>query len=269
MIAIDKNTTISRFLRTIIENGRYVFTLKEAQSELGTSLAAVRATLRRLKNKKAITRPVRGFYVIVPDEYMSVGSLPAEQFLPELMKYIGKPYYVGLLTAARYHGAAHQASQEFQVVTSSNRKPILSGRVKIKFIAKNRVENSAVDKIKTPNGFLNVSSPEMTALDLIMFPEHSGGLNNVATVLSELEEKINPQKLIVTAKQAPAVAYVQRLGFILEFVLKKKKLATSILPFVKKNAHSLIRLSPSLNCKGARLNERWKILINTKIEPDL
>jgi predicted transcriptional regulator of viral defense system len=57
-----------------------------------------------------------GFYVIVPLEYASSGILPPEWFIDELMKFLRQPYYVGLLSAAAIHGAAHQQPQEFHVV---------------------------------------------------------------------------------------------------------------------------------------------------------
>jgi len=44
--------------------------------------------------------PYRGFYVIVSPEYRSLGCRPAEQFIPDLMEYLGEVYYAGLLSAA-------------------------------------------------------------------------------------------------------------------------------------------------------------------------
>jgi hypothetical protein len=62
---------------------------------------------------------MRGFHVIVPPEYRSLGCLPPEQFAPALMETLGMPYYAGLLSAAQFHGAAHQRPQVFQVVVES------------------------------------------------------------------------------------------------------------------------------------------------------
>src|SRR5204862_425249 len=81
---------------------------------LGTSLAAVQAALRRLKRRGEIADPYRGFHVIVPPEYRRLGCLPAEQFVPQLMRVLGETYYVALLSAAELHGAAHQRPQAFQ-----------------------------------------------------------------------------------------------------------------------------------------------------------
>ena len=40
-----------------------------------------------------------------------------EWYIDSLMRHEKRSYYVGLLTAAAAHGAAHQAGMEFQVVT--------------------------------------------------------------------------------------------------------------------------------------------------------
>ena len=100
------------------ERGRYTFDRAEAMKELGSSPEALEAAVRRLAAKGKLTVPRRGFYVIVPLEYRSASSPPADWFIEDLMRFEGQPYYVGLLSAAAIHGAAHQQPQEFQVMTN-------------------------------------------------------------------------------------------------------------------------------------------------------
>jgi hypothetical protein len=56
-------------------------------------------------------------------EYRSLACLPADQFIPALMKRFDFAYYVGLLSAAQLRGAAHQRPQESQVPLAKNRRP--------------------------------------------------------------------------------------------------------------------------------------------------
>src|ERR1700730_10005013 len=95
-----------QYVENLAASGRYTFTTAEARSALGATSA--KFALSRLARQGAIASPARGFYVIVPPEYRWPGSLPAEQFIPALMENLRLPYYAGLLTAAQYHGAAHQ-----------------------------------------------------------------------------------------------------------------------------------------------------------------
>lgn len=110
--------------------GRYAFTTADVVAALGASVAAARAALRRLKRKAVIADPYRGFHVVVPPAYRRLGCLPAEQFIPELMHHLGEVYYVGLLSAAQYHGAAHQTPMVFQVIVPGSRRGLQCGGVR-------------------------------------------------------------------------------------------------------------------------------------------
>jgi hypothetical protein len=78
--------------------------------------------LQRLKRKKESAMIRKGFYVIVPPEYRSRGVLPPVLFIADLMKFLNRNYYTGLLNAAAFYGAAHQQPQDFFVITT---KPVL------------------------------------------------------------------------------------------------------------------------------------------------
>lgn len=93
---------------TLASKGRYSFTSKEARETLKVSADASKLALNRLAKQGQIASPARGFYVIIPPEYRSLACLPADQFIPDLMRHKELPYYAGLLTAPQYYGAAHQ-----------------------------------------------------------------------------------------------------------------------------------------------------------------
>ena len=99
------------YVSDLAAGGRYHLTSREVQSALGVSAAAAKLALNRLAKKNVIASPARGFYVIVPPEYRSLGCLPGDQFIPALMKHLDLPYYAGLLSAAQYHGAAHRSEE--------------------------------------------------------------------------------------------------------------------------------------------------------------
>ena len=52
-----------------------------------------------------------------------------------------------------------------------------------------------VRKHKTQTGYINVSCPELTAVDLVENEKSVGGLNRVCTVLNELAETMNLDSL--------------------------------------------------------------------------
>jgi len=207
--------------------------------------------------------PARGFYVILPPEYQSLGCLPAEQFIPALMERIGLQYYIGLLSAAQYYGAAHQRPQAFQVVLAKNRRPIRCGRIRVAFIARKCVGEIPVHSFNTPRGTVRVSSPAATAVDLVGYPQHAGGFDAVATVLSELAESIDPHELAEVAASAP-IPWAQRLGYILEGLGFAEK-AAPLAQYVSRHARRWTVLVPGRPQEAANGDAAWKIRVNAQL----
>lgn len=260
-------TNVREYLNSLAAGGRHAFSSREAQAALGVSVAAAKLALNRLAKRKLVASPSRGFYVIVPPEYRSLGCLPADQFIPALMKRLELPYYAGLLTAAQYHGAAHHRPQEFQVFLEEKRRPIACGVVRVAFMVRKRVADVPVQSLNTPRGTLLVSTPEATALDLVGYERNAGGLDQVATVLSELAERIDAQKLVAAAQTAP-IAWAQRLGYLLEHVGAGEKTA-SLKAYVREYAKESTLLLPKASRARAQRNDDWKLYVNAEVETEL
>jgi predicted transcriptional regulator of viral defense system len=85
------------------------------------------------------------------------------------MHFHEQPYYVGLLSAAAIHGAAHQQPQEFQVLTARSLRPIEAVRFGVRFFVNRRIQGTATMPIKTETGTMLVSTPAATAIDLVRY----------------------------------------------------------------------------------------------------
>jgi predicted transcriptional regulator of viral defense system len=253
------------YVESLASGGRYHFTSAQAQAARGASADAIKLALSRLKKQGRIASPARGFYVIVPPEYRSLGCLPADQFIPALMEHLKLPYYAGLLSAAQYYGAAHQRPQQFQVFVEKNRRPIKCGAVRTVFIARKDLKSVPTRSFNTPRGTIAASTPEGTAVDLAGYPEHAGGLEQSATVLSELSEHIDPELLAKAAASAP-VPWAQRLGYLLELG-EGAKVSGPLKDYVGKHARDYTPLAPSGPKDGKRAPE-WKLIVNEEVEPE-
>jgi predicted transcriptional regulator of viral defense system len=183
------------------------------------------------------------------------------------MEHLGEAYYVALLSAAELHGAAHQRPQRFQVMVKANRRALECGEVRVQFVARKDLERTPVIEKNTPRGPLRVASPEATALELVGYADQCGGLDNVASVLSELVEAVDPQKLVAAATLCP-IAWVQRLGYLLD-VGGHRELGDVLVPHVREHAHVVAPLVRAKTKTGAERVERWKLAINASVEPDL
>ena len=257
----------AKYILELASHGRHHFTTDQAVASLGGSIPTVRAALRRLKAKGEIADPYRGFHVIVPPEYRRLGCLPADEFVPQLMQHLGETYYVALLSAAELHGAAHQRPQCFQVMVRANRRAIACGEVRVQFVARKDLERTPVVEKNTRRGTLRVASPEETALELVGYADQCGGLDNVASVLAELVEAIEPTRLVGAAGLCP-IAWVQRLGYLLD-VGGHHELGDVLVPHVKEHAHVVAPLVRAKTKTGAERVERWKLAVNASVEPDL
>lgn len=255
------------YIEALAARGRHHFWSGDAQDALGVSPAAAKLALRRLAKQGRVASPARGFYVIVPPEYRSLGCLPAEQFVPGLMTDLGLPYYAGLLSAAQYHGAAHHRPQTFQVLLARPRRPIRCGAVRVEFLARKALATVPVQSVNTPRGPLRLSTPEATAIDLVGYQKRVGGLDQVATVLSELRERLDGEKLVAAARTAP-LPWAQRLGYLLERLGAADETAP-LAAYVAAHARQSVPLLSDAPYESARRAKAWKLYANAEVEPEL
>lgn len=254
------------YIDSLVAHGRHHFTTEAAIEAIGGSSSAVRAQLRRLKRRGRIADPMRSFHVVVPPEYRRLGCLPAEHFIDQLMEYLGEPYYVALLSAAERHGAAHQRPQSLQVMVRKNRAPVECGQVRVFFVARADLEHMPVSTFRTPRGYIRYATAEVTALELVGYPNHVGGLNNIATILDELSEEMTNDQLLDAAALCP-IGWAQRLGYLLALV-GAAELSEALAPFVNNCAKSYIPLRRSKGVAGANRDPKWKVIVNVDVEPD-
>ena len=144
-------------------------------------------------------------------------------------------------------------------------RSLRAGNVEIMFFGKGAFDRSRTTDVKTPTGSMRVSDPETTAWDLVRYSALAGGLGNVATVLSELTERIDRRRLVQTARRHGDQLVVRRLGYLLA-QLHRKDLARSIGPLV--GAGPARRLDPAEPATRSREDRRWRLIINATVEPE-
>ena len=116
-------------------------------------------------------------------------------------------------------------------------------------------------------GTIAIATPEVISADIVTMPQHAAGINNVATILTELAEQIDIEKLIELTKHNPELFWLQRLGYLLEF-LGFTHLANAICKFLSDKKLHWARLVARAPYKPLSRDKKWKIIINTKVEPD-
>ena len=264
----NKNTNWDNFLLELQSNGRYTFIFDELRTRFDLSEETLLQVVYRYKSKKQVAQIRKGFYAIIPPEYSKQGMLPPYLFIDDLMKSLNKKYYVALLSAAAIYGAAHQQPMEFFVITETPApRNIRNNKLKITFLSKNEWLQEGITQQKTNAGYMNVSLPELTALDFFDYTRIFG-INRIVSVLQELVEEMKASTLVKIAKQYTNTAAIQRLGYVLEMELSQEKLANNLWKVLNQRQFFPVPLSPQKEKRG-EANNRWKIIKNMEIESDL
>jgi len=264
---MKNSQTITGWVEALQASGRYVFTREEAEAGLKASRMAVRAALRRFKQKGKIASPHRGFYVVVPPEYRATGCPPASWFIDDLMKYLGLYYYVSILSAAALHGAGHQQPMMFQVITDKAIRPMQAGKVHIEAHTSRTVAKMPVMNIETETGTMAVATPETTAYDVVRFYSAAGNWSNIATVLLELSEKLEAD-LLVDIASLVRLPDVQRLGYLLDF-LGEAKLVEPLADWLAERRTTVVCLRTDLPKGATKIDSRWRLYPNEQLDIDL
>lgn len=264
---------LNDYIDSLASAGKVAFTQREALQALGRSSQAFAQAIYRLKKQGKLVTPYRDFYVPLPPEYRKLGCLPADQLLPPLMRHVGTNYYACLLSAALIYGAAHQRPQITQVMVPKRMRPIHCGSVVIKFIYCRDLIDTPIEGITVRTGYLNVSSREATIRDLLLYPRQSGGINNIATILAELIEFIEPKKMLAIATSSNECAWVQRLGYLLEIIEgvespPRDECIRLLQEYIQEQNPSYIPLI-SKSIKGYPRNKIWRVIANTTVESDV
>jgi len=233
----------------------------------------VQNELYRLTKQREIALVHKGFYSRIPVQYKRWNQLPPYFYIDQLMAYLQKPYYIGLLTAGELHGASHQSPQRFCVFTTLPAATV-SPRINplLFWCYRRTIPQSLLLRKNSETGDIQYSNAELTAVDLVQYSQYIGGLSRASTVLAELMETADFGLCSDELFSTGTVAAFQRLGYLLEEILDCRSQAQALhqrlkdhgLPFrwvdLSRQTHNHVHVMSE--------NAKWKILVNAKIEVD-
>lgn len=260
------STKLDEYIDNLTAHGDISFTLNDLQVNTGISRNAAISAVKRFKKQNKIVSPSRGYYLILTPPFRQKGCLPADFFIDDLMRHLDLDYYVGLLSAAMFYGAAHHQPQMMQVMIETEKRDIQCGQVYLQFISNNQLLNTPLTQIKNQTGYMKVSTPEGTAIDMMKYMKHCGGINRIATVIQELSDSIDAYALEEIAQQDKGQIWIRRLGYILDFV-GAEQLSTTLYPLWDKKSE-FIPLVPYASMTGSPRNKKWRIAMNATLESD-
>jgi len=251
----------------LLSRGTSAMTVPDLADLLDVPDDQVRRRLHAPASRGEWVQPVRGLWVPVPPEYRTWGAPPGIELVDAMMRHLDTRYYVGWLSAAAIHGAAHQAPQVFQVAVDRMVRDRTVGRTRFRFVQRPSAIDLPTIERPTRSGTARVSTPEVTALDLATDAELAGGVDNSATVIIELAESdaFDTTTLAALAMRFPA-ASGRRVGYVLEHFADDDDLEP-LHTAVAARSSSPSRLDPTRPAAGP-VDERWRVCVNRELEPE-
>lgn len=252
--------------------GRPTFSIADVKEEFpNTSVRVITSELYRLSKQSIIVSVYKCFYTVIPVQYSARGVVPPLYYIDQLMSYLGKPYYISLLSAAELHGAAHQRPQKFSVMTILPKTSTSSQyNNQLMWNYRREIPESLLMQKNSETGRVKFSSPELTAVDLVQYNQLIGGLSMAATVLEELLEYTDFNKQFESLLSVTNIPTLQRLGYIAEIILEETEQANILFNLLKSNNKRMkkVPLDSDHSTDGYQIDNRWNVIINQTIEPD-
>lgn len=260
---------ISDWIHSREIRGRATFSIADVKDAFAERPSkSINTELSRQVSRGRVQSVYRGFYVIVPVQYQLKGVIPPAYYVDGLMEYVGKPYYLGLLSAASMHGATHQRAMKTQVMTVVPRIKVSGKNSLLDWNYRQEIPEAFVVEKNAEIGTLRYSGPELTAVDLVQFASHVGGYQRVATVLAELMDSVDMEKMGELLRFT-TVATIQRLGYLLECVLSRQDQADALFQVLKaQGTWNSILLSNDHDRRAGAPANRWHVNGNIDIEVD-
>lgn len=256
-----------RFVEFRQARGQITFTLAELQEETGLSFTAARDQVKRLGKHIVRVSPRQDFFLILRPEQLPIGAPPAFWWLDAYFRRVRQPYYVGLLTAAAEYGSSHQAVQVIQVLTSSPLRALKVGRVRVQFFVKKSVGDVPAADLPLAYAPLKISTPEVTALDLVRYAHRIGGIARAVHVIRDLLPRVSKKRLRNAVANESEISNLQRLGFILEY-LKRPDLSELVLARLPSKLNWVYLAQHNANGMGleTKRDSTWSVLVNSVIQ---
>ncbi len=261
---------VSDFIFQLQSIEEYSFSWEELLNNCTKTEVSLKRELSRLVEKNKILNLRKEFYLIIPPRYSKLRQIPIQLYANKLFKSLNKNYYLGFYSAAKFHGASHQQSQqEYVMIDYPKIGDIERNQIKLRFITTSKWPKNNVIEKKSDAGVFKISSPALTAVNLIQYQNKIGGINRMLSVIEELIEEITVDDISKLLEWYSHKSTLQRFGYLLEELGAGKEKKSLISDYLKSTKYFPVLLVPNSNQKAGKVNNKWKVDVNTILENDL
>lgn len=217
----------NRLLLTLEADKMVVFTFKDAQKILKTSIPSVKNILMDLTRKRCIQRIERGKYLLVPARagYEKYWAEYPWVIVPRLIDV----YYVGFWTAMNYWGMTEQIPYTVFVATTKRKRDVKFGNQKYEFVtlSKKKFFGFVEEKAGKTETF-NISSKEKTIVDALMLPQYCGGMPEAAKAMWNARDDVDWLTVLDMSRRVGISVVLRRLGYLLNILEIEPNIANGL-----------------------------------------
>ena len=205
-----------KLLFGVEKEGKRLFSIGDARRILDTSDASVRNVIYRLKRKGRIEEIERGTYLLIPARAGIEGSWAEVPFL--LVPHLIEVYYIGFWTALNYWGMTEHVPLTVFVVTTKRKRDVKYGPTRFEFVTLAERKFFGSIEERAAGGEFNISSPEKTIVDCLLYPKYCGGLDEVVKGVWNARSRLDFSELLRYSERVGVKVVPRRLGYILELL---------------------------------------------------
>ncbi|MBM3187868.1 MAG: hypothetical protein FJZ90_04000 [Chloroflexi bacterium] len=246
----------ARLLRSLASGGRDLFTVGQAQQELGDDAPYAANILYRLAAKGWLRRIERGKYRLIPLEAGTEVQWAEHEF--RIASTLVTPYYLAYATALAYYGYTERALNPIWIATTRPRKSLTLDGITYRFVGLNAHKFFGYTTIRVMETPIVMSEREKALADGFDHPECCGGVIEAAKGLWYGRDEIDLDRLIAYSRCLGNRSAMKRLGFWLELLGTANGDRLQSLAVGDRNYPLLDPTGP----RGGHKNTRWRLIVN-------
>ena len=247
-------------ISNLYEQNKPVFTIPDVRKILNKEYNETTDLLSELVKRKIISRLKYGKFLIIPREIGDVDKYLGNWFVAAKEVVNSPRYYIGFYSAMNHWGMLTQpllkifvANPKRQIVPKQMKDILIFICIKEKFIWGIKEEWVAQSQK------VRISNLEKTILDALLYPQHCGGITEIAKGIWIAKDKIDYNKLGEYVNRYSKNVVAKRLGYILE-ILEFDKLPLILdLRHSIKNRYDLF--DPTMPYENKNKNT-WRLIDN-------
>lgn len=209
--------TSAKLITQLFEENKAFFTIKDAIRINNTNINAVKKLVSDLVKRNIIARLKGGKYLIIPQELGKIDNYIGNWYIAAREIVNSTSYYIAFYSAMHHWGMLTQPITKVFVATPQRQFIPKGMKDKLIIISVNKKHIWGIkEDWITRTEKVRISDLEKTIVDCLSYPEHCGGITEIAKGIWIVRDKINYIKLCNYVDKYNKNVVAKRLGYILE-----------------------------------------------------